>query len=61
MNVAIWDALKGKPFTRAQLLEAVTRISATKVFESVRSDETIARDFLGRTQGKGRLKRDSDD
>lgn len=58
VNVAIWEQLKGKPFTRARLLAVVNELVAAKTFESIRSPETIVRDFLGRVQEKGRLKRD---
>lgn len=58
VNVAIWEQLKGRPFTRQRLLAVVNDLVSAKTFESIRSPETIVRDFLGRVQEKGRLKRD---
>lgn len=57
VNVAIWEKMGNKPFNRGQLLAVVTDLVNANAFESIRPAETIVRDFLGRVQEKGRLRR----
>lgn len=57
VNVEIWSRLGNDPFPRSKLLAIVQDLVSNKAFESVRPPETIVRDFLGRVQEKGRLRR----
>jgi hypothetical protein len=57
VNTFIWQRLGNDPFARSQITSVVTDLVAQKAFESIRPVETIVRDFLGRVQEKGRLKR----
>jgi hypothetical protein len=57
VNTFIWQRLGNQPFARSEITTVVTDLVAQKAFESIRPVETIVRDFLGRVQEKGRLKR----
>ncbi len=57
VNVAIWERLGPEPFTRQKLLSIVSTLVEAQAFDSVRPPETIVRDFLGRVQEKGKLRR----
>ena len=57
VNVAIWEGLGNVPFDRSRIQALVESLVAAGQIESIRPAETIVRDFLGRVQEKGRLKR----
>jgi len=57
VNLYIWERIGAKPFPRSALQSVVDGLVAENLFESKRAPETITRDFLGRVQEKGRLKR----
>lgn len=59
VNLLIWNNLVGRRvgWTRQGLLTVVNELVASKSVESIRSPETIVRDFLDRVQEKGRLQR----
>lgn len=57
VNLYIWERIGAKPFPRSALQAVVDGLVAENLFESKRAPETITRDFLGRVQEKGRLKR----
>jgi hypothetical protein len=57
VNTFIWQRLGNDVFARSEITTVVTDLVAQKAFESIRPVETIVRDFLGRVQEKGRLKR----
>jgi hypothetical protein len=57
VNTFIWQRLGNQPFARSEITTVVTDLVDQKAFESIRPVETIVRDFLGRVQEKGRLKR----
>ncbi len=57
VNVAIWEGLGNTPFERSRIQALVESLVEAGQIESIRPAETIVRDFLGRVQEKGRLKR----
>lgn len=57
VNLYIWERIGNKPFLRAKLQGVVDALVLENLFESKRPPETIVRDFLGRVQEKGKLRR----
>jgi len=57
VNLLIWSALGEPSWNRQFLLAVVNDLIASGQTDSIRSPETICRDFLGRVQEKGRLQR----